>query len=222
MRLIWSPFVRIVSLISDVRPGSVTAISLLIAVAVGASAGPAHANLVSTLAFSGAAWSNGSALSGSITYEYNPSNSLVQIDSADISVTAGTGIPAFTLIYDVPGMTNTASTPGWDYNNATNLNYEIDLADSATGNINMYLDMSGIGATAVLAKNVSGGNYSSLADYNVSGSVYRLANAGTSEVQVPEPSGIGIVLSGALGGIFLARRATPAPGRKARQQPLPQ
>ena len=110
-------------------------------------ASSAHATLISQLSFNGAQWNNGGGLSGSITYEYDTSNDLTQIDSAEIFVTAGTEIPAFNLVYNVPGQTNTASPPGWDYNHPSNQNYEFTFSDSATRSINLYLDMSGIGPT---------------------------------------------------------------------------
>jgi len=195
--------------VSAMRIRAGMAIGSLSLILIVASHGAAHATFVSSLTFAGAAWSNGSGMSGSITYEYDASNSLTQIDSLDISITPGTGIPAFNLIYDVPGQSNTASPPGWDYNHPSNENYEFEISDSATGNIAVYLDMSGIGPTAMLAIAVSGGNYSSLADTNVSGSLYRLSNAGTSkDQQVLEPSSIGILLA-ALLGIHLVRGARP-------------
>ncbi len=202
--------VNIISRVSAVLSRHGMAVGLLVVLLSVASAGSAHANFISTLSFSGAEWSNGSGLSGSITYEYDASNDLIAILEADISVLAGTNIPAVNLSYDVPAQPNTASTPGWDYNNPSNENYEITISDSATGNINLYLDMSGIGPTAMLATAVSGGNYSSIADYNVSGSVYGLSSAGTSmDQEVPEPSSMCILLAGLL-GILLARHACVA------------
>ncbi len=160
---------------------------------------PAHADTIATLAFSGAVWDDGGGLSGSITYDYNSANQLTQILSADIHVTAGTYLPSFTFVYDVPGLTSTAPQPSWDYNNGPGEYYEATLEDSATRSNLLFLDWSGIGTTARLAIAVPG-NYTSDADYDTNSHVVALASAGTSAGSiVPEPTSIGLLLVGTLG-----------------------
>jgi hypothetical protein len=188
-----------------VRRLAVTAFALAAALLAGAT--QARATLSSaTLSFTGASWSDGGSLSGSFTYTYNTANSLQSITAADIVVTAGSTLPAYNLVYNEPGKTDTASAPGFDDNDSTHEHYEMYLSDLATGNIQVYLDWNGTGSAAVLEISVPG-NYSSETDGNVSGAVLGLTSAGTSTdilPSVPEPAGL-LPLFAGLAGIALVR-----------------
>ncbi len=190
------------------KNGVVLALMALAAGGLIGHATPAAATPIDSLSFSGATWSDGGKLSGSFTYEYNSSFN-VTIDSVNILSTAGSQLPTFDYVYALGGAHNTISTPGTDYQNTSAKAYELFVSDAATGNVQMFLDWTGLGSSAQIKISIVGGNYSSEDNGNCCGStILRLTSAGTSVAStVPEPFGAGVLLIGMVGVGWVRRRA---------------
>ena len=157
------------------------------------------------LTFTGVVWNDGSVSSGYFDYGYAADYSLVQITSADITVTAGSSIPDMELVFNVAGKPDNANV-GQDYNNRSQRKYEAYFTDKATGNQQIFLDWVGVGLAAMVVQSVPG-NYSSItADGN---NYISMADAGVSNGTVtptPEPSSIALAILGGAGCLVRYRR----------------
>ncbi len=88
--------------------------------------GAAQADILKTrLAFTNAMWNDTAPMSGYFEYQYDTTNNnLLSVTSVDITIGAGNTITPFRFLYDVPGETDTAVHPGYDFNRGSSQIYE--------------------------------------------------------------------------------------------------
>jgi hypothetical protein len=189
-------------------PSAAVVRAAVVALALACCGSAAHATLLeSTLNFTGVTWSDGGGASGSFTYTYDSVTKAVSaVTSVDVTTTAGTALPGFAFIYNVPGQTNTISAPTVDWSDPSTNTYEVYIQNADVTN-RMWLDWDNVGGLAQLvASQPSAGNVA--VEQYPANFGRNMVNAGTSQVgNVPEPASLALLgVGAAMLGVIRRRR----------------